>query len=186
MIHESIQWAAQAMGAKLTSPSQNASFQGVSTDTRELKTGELFFCLMGERDGHEFAETAQQNKAAALVMDQAHRPLAEKLSAQLPILVVADTLLALGDLAHAWRKRFSLPLLALTGSNGKTTTKELIRSVLETKFRTLATEATILERLKAPMSGEVNLPVPLGVLRVPFSPVKLEAHSCTKKSHLLI
>ncbi|MBI5450546.1 MAG: UDP-N-acetylmuramoyl-tripeptide--D-alanyl-D-alanine ligase [Gammaproteobacteria bacterium] len=97
----------------------------ISTDTRNLKGGELFVALTGERfDGHTFAEQAIAGGARALLVD--HR-----LAVAIPQIVVADTRRALGRIAAAWRSHFSLPVIAVTGSNGKTTVKEMIASILE-------------------------------------------------------
>lgn len=133
MIHGNIAWAAAAMKGRLEG--ESLSFEGASTDTRELKAGNLFFCLVGQRDGHDFAATAAECGAVALVVDQAH-----SVTAKIPKLVVGDTLRALGDLAQAWRRKFPIPVLGITGSNGKTTTKELVKCVLQTRYRTLATD----------------------------------------------
>lgn len=140
MIHESIKWAAQAMHGQLHGT--DVPFTGVSTDTRALRRGEIFFCLMGSRDGHEFIGQAVSQSAAAVVIDKNHvgSDMARRASTTI---VVEDTLHALGDLAHAWRKRFSIPIVAIAGSNGKTTTKELTRSVLSTRYRVLATEGNL-------------------------------------------
>lgn len=128
------------MGGELLGDSGGTSFSGVSTDTREMKRGNLFFCLVAGRDGHEFAPQARSQGAPAVVVDRSHHAEKNVDAAGGPTLVVEDTLRALGDLAHAWRKRFAIPILALTGSNGKTTTKELIKAVLGTRYRVMATE----------------------------------------------
>jgi UDP-N-acetylmuramoyl-tripeptide--D-alanyl-D-alanine ligase len=140
VIKETLHWAAQVMGGELLGDSAAAEFTGVSTDTREMKMGNLFFCLVAGRDGHEFVPQARAQGAAAVVIDRSHqRQKSVDLSGS-PTLVVEDTLKALGDLAHAWRRRFAIPILALTGSNGKTTTKELLKAVLTTRYRVMATE----------------------------------------------
>jgi UDP-N-acetylmuramoyl-tripeptide--D-alanyl-D-alanine ligase len=126
------------MGAELNG--LDADFSNVSTDTRHLKAGEIFFCLIGARDGHEFISQAEARGAAALVVDESH---AAGLKSSLPCLVVPDTLTALGDLAHAWRMKFSIPVVGIAGSNGKTTAKELTRAVLSTRYRVLATEGNL-------------------------------------------
>ena len=127
--------AALAMSATLAGESATASttFNAVSTDSRAVAAGELFIALRGENfDGHEFVAAARERGAvAAVVAADAAESLA---SVGLPLLVVADTRLALGALAAHWRSRFTLPLIAVTGSNGKTTTKEMIASILKTAF----------------------------------------------------
>lgn len=124
--------AAQAISATLIGGegAANVTFCGVSTDSRKIEAGQLFIALRGENfDGHEFLETAIASGAvAALVASDALASLNE---IALPLLVVEDTRLALGRLAAAWRSRFVLPLIAVTGSNGKTTSKEMIASILQ-------------------------------------------------------
>lgn len=104
----------------------DASFDGVSTDSRNVAAGNLFVALRGDRfDAHEFLHQVAERKVAAIVV--------EKLPADLnvPALVVPDTRLALGQIAHYWRQQFTLPLIGVTGSNGKTTVKEMIAAILD-------------------------------------------------------
>ncbi|KAB2837600.1 UDP-N-acetylmuramoyl-tripeptide--D-alanyl-D-alanine ligase [bacterium] len=140
MIQETLQWAADAMGGSFHGSHPEAEFRGVCTDTRALKPGEVFFCLVGERDGHNFAAQAVDAGAACVVADEFHRASLESLPARAQAVLVKDTLRALGDLARAWRRRFAVPIVAVAGSNGKTTTKELTKAVLETRIKILATE----------------------------------------------
>jgi UDP-N-acetylmuramoyl-tripeptide--D-alanyl-D-alanine ligase len=102
-------------------------FDAVSSDTRNIARGDLFVALRGERfDGSTFvADAAKAGAVAALV--NADSPVAD---APIPVLYVADTRLALGKLAAYWRNRFDIPLIAVTGSNGKTTVKEMLASIL--------------------------------------------------------
>jgi len=111
----------------------NPTFCGVSTDSRAIASGELFVALRGEYfDGHQFVAAAKARGAAAALVDA---QAAEDLQALgLPLIRVADTRLALGALAADWRARFSLPLIAVTGSNGKTTTKEMLSSIMKAAF----------------------------------------------------
>ena len=131
-----LQTAAQAVNGRLLG--DNAAFVGVSTDTRSVRAGELFIALCGERfDAHEFIATARERGAvAALVSENSlnHPAVVAVAASGYPLLAVADTRLALGALAGAWRARFSLPLLAVTGSNGKTTSKEMLFSILAAAF----------------------------------------------------
>ena len=101
----------------------------VHTDTRTLEPGDLFVALRGERfDGGQFlAQAASQGAVAALCEPASQDLLAE---AGLPGMIVPDAKAALGALAHAWRKQFSLPLIAVTGSNGKTTVTQMIAAIL--------------------------------------------------------
>lgn len=117
--------AMQAFGDVL--PGQDVSLKGVSTDSRTVFEGQLFVCLTGESfDGHAFAEQAVDSGAAAIVSD---RPMPD-LEARVPILLVRDTLEALGLLAGAWRLRSEATVVAVTGSAGKTTVKEMLAAIL--------------------------------------------------------
>ncbi|MEO7494290.1 MAG: UDP-N-acetylmuramoyl-tripeptide--D-alanyl-D-alanine ligase [Massilia sp.] len=109
-------------GARMTA---DAAFEGVSTDSRSVAAGALFVALRGERfDAHDFLPAIGERGVAAVVAEQLPPGFA------LPALVVPDTLVALGQLANSWRRGFALPLIGVTGSNGKTTVKEMIASIL--------------------------------------------------------
>ncbi len=100
------------------------AFQGISTDTRTIQPGNLFIALEGEHfDGHLFLEEAARKGASAAM-------ISKKLPCPIPTLRVKDTVAALGQLATCWRERFNIILIALTGSHGKTTTKNLIQQIL--------------------------------------------------------
>jgi len=115
--------AASLPGAKLVGD-RSIAFARVHSDTRGLRPGDLFVALRGDRfDAHDFLPQA---KAAGAVAALAERGLAE---AGLPGLEVADSRLALGQLAAAWRQRFNLPLVAVTGSNGKTTVTQMVAAI---------------------------------------------------------
>jgi len=109
-------------------------FYGISTDSRQVFKGNLFIALKGEKfDGHDFIPKAIEHGAAGvLVHDEAqiNQVLVDRTVA---VIKVADTLTALGDLAHEWRKRFSIPVIGLTGSSGKTTTKEMLAAIIGRK-----------------------------------------------------
>jgi UDP-N-acetylmuramoyl-tripeptide--D-alanyl-D-alanine ligase len=117
--------AAKVLQAKVAGA--DIAFEGVSTDTRALKRGNLFVALRGERyDGHCFLAMAADAGAAAAMVDRG----AGEVRTPLPLIIVDDTRLALGRLAAHWRGRFSMPLVALTGSSGKTTVKEMLAAIL--------------------------------------------------------
>ncbi len=121
----------------------------VHTDSRSLQAGDLFVALKGERfDANDFLADARAAGAAAAI---AHRGLAE---AQLAGLEVADTRLALGQLAAAWRGQFSLPLIAVTGSNGKTTVTQMIAAILRAHRpeQTLATQGNLNNDIGLPLT----------------------------------
>ena len=119
---------AAAVGGRLLGA--DVLLDGVSTDTRAIPSGVLFIALRGERfDAHDFLAQAMESGAAALLVASE-----EKVPAQASAVVVDDTRLALGRLAAAWRAEFAVPVIAVTGSNGKTTTKEMIAAILSAQF----------------------------------------------------
>ena len=113
--------AAEAEAATLGRTSQGFAVSGLSIDTRTLKEGDLFVALKGARDGHDFVEAAFAAKAGAALVN---RPVT---NARGPLLTVADTQRGLEDLARAARARSNAKIVAVTGSAGKTTTKEMLR-----------------------------------------------------------
>ena len=119
-------------------------FHGVSTDSRAIKEGNLFVALKGEKfDGHDFAETAiKEGVSGILIQDEGTIPRG-RADQKTAVVKVADTLVALGDLAHHWRKKFSIPVIGLTGSSGKTTTKEMITAITGRVKKTLKTEGNL-------------------------------------------
>ncbi|QOJ24769.1 MAG: UDP-N-acetylmuramoyl-tripeptide--D-alanyl-D-alanine ligase [Gammaproteobacteria bacterium] len=145
-----VQEAAQVLHAEWSG--HDVLFTGVSTDSRTLKEGDLFVALSGERfDGSKFVGSAKEKGAVAAMIP--HTASGDALAAGIPLLHVEDARLALGQLAAHWRSRFVLPLIGVTGSNGKTTVKEMIAAILrhtaaggEDKIRTdqvLATEGNL-------------------------------------------
>ena len=121
-----------------------------STDSRRVHRGELFVALAGERfDAHQFLDDVAAAGAAAVVAEP--KRLRESWK-HLPVIAVADTRVALGRLAVRYRRDFSATMIAVAGSNGKTTTKELIASVLRQKFPTLASEASFNNDIGVPLT----------------------------------
>ncbi len=117
--------AAMAINAKLFG--KDAEFTGVGTDSRDVTKGQLFVALKGENfDGHDYAALAIEQGAAAVLVS--NPSLGVK-----PAIVVDDTYQALGALASYWRAKFAIPFVAITGSNGKTTVKEMITAILAAK-----------------------------------------------------
>ncbi|HTJ96979.1 MAG TPA: UDP-N-acetylmuramoyl-tripeptide--D-alanyl-D-alanine ligase [Rhodocyclaceae bacterium] len=110
-----------------------AEYTAVSTDSRSIKPGEMFIALRGENfDGHAFVRDVLQKQAACALVD--HAWLAENPNEDLPLLVVDETRAAFASLAAAWRATFTIPLIGVVGSNGKTTVKEMIASILAAEF----------------------------------------------------
>ncbi len=106
-----------------------AAFAGVSTNSKTAAAGNLFVALRGERfDAHDFLAEVAAKGVAAVVVEK----LPEGLN--IPAMVVPDTRIALGEIARHWRRQFSLPVIGVTGSNGKTTVKEMIASILAAEF----------------------------------------------------
>jgi UDP-N-acetylmuramoyl-tripeptide--D-alanyl-D-alanine ligase len=108
------------------------TFCGVSTDSRSVADGELFVALRGDNfDGHDYVALPPRAARPPPWLPPTPRLLG---ALDLPLVQVAETRLSLGALAADWRCRFTLPLIAVTGSNGKTTTKEMIASILKAAF----------------------------------------------------
>jgi UDP-N-acetylmuramoyl-tripeptide--D-alanyl-D-alanine ligase len=146
--------AAAALGARTSGG--DMLFTGVSTDSRSIRTGDLFVALRGERfDGHDFLKAAAAAGAAAAMVDAAYRG-----EYPLPALVVGDTRRSLGDLARYWRARFAPTLIAITGSNGKTTVKEMLATILR---RHAGEEAVLATR--GNLNNDIGLPLTLLGLR---------------------
>lgn len=119
----------------------------VSTDTRNLPKDCVFFALHGANfDGNEFAQQALEQGARLAVIDNPEYVLPQG------TLLVEDTLLALQDLARAWRRELGLPIIGITGTNGKTTTKELLATVLSTKFKIHYTQGNLNNQIGVPLT----------------------------------
>jgi len=132
------------LGAELLGA--DAAFTRVVTDSRTLQPGDLFVALKGDNfDGHGFV-------AAALAAGAAGAIVSRRVDCALPQLVVADTLAALQDYAAHWRRRFDLPVVAVTGSNGKTTTKQLLASVFAARGPVLATQGNLNNHIGVPLT----------------------------------
>jgi UDP-N-acetylmuramoyl-tripeptide--D-alanyl-D-alanine ligase len=153
----SLREASAATGAKAVG--SDARFLSVSTDSRTLSRGALFVALRGERlDGHRFVDAARKRGAIAAMVDDESKSTPE--GSGIPLLIVGDTRLALSRLAAHWRARFDIPLIAVTGSNGKTTVKEMIAAILRAHFgaaQVLATEGNL--------NNDIGLPLTLLNLR---------------------
>lgn len=128
-------------------PEANPLIQGVATDSRKVKPGDLFVALTGPRfDGNEFAAQAAQQGAVAML---AGRSVA---SSPIPVIVVADTRLSLGALARHWRGKLDVTVVAVTGSNGKTTVKEMLARILSQRGDVLATEGNLNNDIGVPLT----------------------------------
>ena len=144
--------AVAAVGGRLHG--HDVVFDSVATDTRTLTPGALFVALQGDRfDGHHFvAEAARQGAVAALV-HRAPGPAAPRL----PHIVARNTRAALGQLAHHWRAKFAIPLVALTGSSGKTTVKEMLAGIL----RCACADAAAVLATRGNLNNDIGVPLML-------------------------
>jgi UDP-N-acetylmuramoyl-tripeptide--D-alanyl-D-alanine ligase len=121
-------------------------FTAVSTDTRTLEPGALFVALKGLNfDGHDFVQTAKEKGAVAALVGH-------EVNVDLPQVVAKDPLAALSAFARDWRSRFSFPVIGITGSNGKTTTKELVASILQPLGATLVTRGNLNNHIGVPLT----------------------------------
>ncbi|BAZ43314.1 UDP-N-acetylmuramoylalanyl-D-glutamyl-2, 6-diaminopimelate--D-alanyl-D-alanyl ligase [Chondrocystis sp. NIES-4102] len=120
------------------------SVVGITTDSRTIKAGELFVALKGENfDGHDFINTAAEGGASAVIVSDPQ-------DIAIPQFIVRDTLKAYQQIAQWWRDRFDIPVIGITGSVGKTSTKELIAAVLETQGKVLKTEGNFNNEIGVP------------------------------------
>ncbi len=150
--------AARAIPAELRG--EDRAFEAVSTDTRTLGPQALFVALKGDRfDGHAFLEQAARQQAAGALVQKSGLGAGSP-GQGLPLLVVDDSRQALGKLAAYWRSRFSMPLVALTGSNGKTTVKEMLASIL----RAAGAGDTVLAT-RGNLNNDIGVPLTLLELR---------------------
>lgn len=143
----------EATGGKLLAKGKEQPFLGISTDSRTLRPGELFVSLVGENfDGHRFVEEAASSGAAGAVVAFTEAESLAIQSLQIPVIGVSDTLRAFGDLASFWRNRYSIPVVAITGSNGKTTTKEMVAAILSRSWKVLKNHGTFNNLVGVPLT----------------------------------
>lgn len=163
--------AARAIDGALRGP--NAWFSGVSTDSRSLAPGDLFVAIKGDKfDGHDFVSQAFDRGAAAAIVavDRAAEVAAAmRNAAAQTMLCVADPIKALGALAKFWRRRFSLPVAGIVGSNGKTTVKEMTAAILRIEFGADHVLATV-----GNLNNEIGLPLTMLRLRSAHAAAAIE------------
>jgi UDP-N-acetylmuramoyl-tripeptide--D-alanyl-D-alanine ligase len=149
MDSRSLKFVADACAGELRSGSPGLLVRRVCSDSRQAQAGDLFFAITGDRfDGHDFLADAARKGVAAVVTGR------ERVPAELPcaVIVVDDPRQALGRLAGRYREDFTLPVIAVGGSNGKTTTKELVASVLGQSLRTIWSEASFNNDIGVPLT----------------------------------
>jgi len=134
---------------------KNFTCTGVSTDSRTVQQGDLFIAIRGATfDGHNFITKAVESGARAIIADTkwADGNVILLSSLTVPRLIVEDTIHALGQLAYLYRRRFKLPVVVIGGSNGKTTTKDMIAAVLRSKYNLLSTEGNLNNHIGVPQT----------------------------------
>ena len=152
MIEMKIEECLKAIGGELVSGAATKVFRGVSIDSRTLKKDELVFCIRGDRlDGHDFIKEAQNKKAAAIILSDGSNVISRR--GEVPIVVrVDDTLEALQELARFHREKMSMRVVGITGTNGKSTTKEMTAAITEKKFKTIKTRGNLNNHIGLPLN----------------------------------
>ena len=144
-----LQQAADWCGGRVDPKYAGVTFLGANNDSRKIQPGQLFIALQGERDGHDFVPKALENGAAAV--------LCTHCDGDYPAIVVEDTRIALGDIAQGERKRIGMKVVGVTGSVGKSTTKEMIACVLGGTYRVG----------KTPVNHNNDIGMPMAILSMP-------------------
>jgi UDP-N-acetylmuramoyl-tripeptide--D-alanyl-D-alanine ligase len=138
-------------GAKLLRDNPGVTISNISKDTRTIRPGDLYIGLRGENfDGNIFASQAIEKGAAAVLLDSPEE--AQKLTGSVPVLLAENSLTALTNLAAAWRAKLNLKVLGITGSSGKTSTKEFAAAVLSSKFKVVKTQGNLNNHIGVPLS----------------------------------
>ena len=152
MIEMKVEECLKAIGGELVSGVGTKVFRGVSIDSRTLKKDELFICIHGDKfDGHDFIEEVQNKKAAAVILSDGSNVISRRGGG--PIVVrVDDTLEALQELARFHREKMSMRVVGITGTNGKSTTKEMTAAITEKKFKTIKTRGNLNNHIGLPLN----------------------------------
>ncbi len=149
-VNEIVKWT----GGRLSRGRGDASVAGISTDTRTLKKGELFVALSGENfDGHKFINEALKKGACGVVVEKGRNTAVTQARRDACVIETRNTFLFLQKLAHAYKKKFSVQTIAVTGSSGKTTTKDFIAAMLSQKYNVL--------KAKKSYNNEIGVPLTL-------------------------
>ena len=152
MIEMKVEECLRAIGGKNSSGVGDKFFRGVSIDSRTLKKGELFVCIQGDRfDGHNFIKEAQDKQAAAIVLSEESEM--GRVRGKTPVVIrVKNTLKALQELALFYRKKMPVKVIGITGTNGKSTTKEMTAAITEKKFKTIKTKGNLNNHIGLPLN----------------------------------
>ena len=149
MSNITLRQAAQWCGGRVDEKYADVTFLGANIDSRKIRPGELFIALVGERDGHDYIPMALEKGAAAV--------LCSRECGDIPAIIVEDPRLALGDIARQERLRLGMKVVGVTGSVGKSTTKEMIAKVLSSAYRVE----------KTPVNHNNDLGMPMAILSMP-------------------
>ena len=137
--------------AEIFNPDGIKPVKNVTIDSRKVKKGSLFIAIKGKRfDGHRFVRTAVQNGASVLMINR--KRISEFDDIDLPIITVKNTTKALGEIAKIWRKKLNAKIIGLTGSNGKTSTKDMLATLLNEKFKVNKTESNNNNHIGVPLT----------------------------------
>lgn len=153
MIELPLKEIAGLLRARVIRGDPSGEVRGVSTDSRTVQAGNLFVALLGPRfDGHEFVAAAVERGAAGAVVSREVSLPSGDSGSGVPLFLVVNTLEALQNLARIWRDRLGIPVVAVTGSNGKTTTKEMISAVLGSRFQVRKTRGNLNNLIGLPLT----------------------------------
>ena len=134
--------------SKITGKFLKTPVRGIVTDSRECQEGDLYIALAGERvDGHRFLETVNNLGATAALVSNSDQSISK-----MQQIVVGDPLKTIGRIARHWRRQFDIPIIGITGSNGKTSTKELLSHILESNFKVHATQGNFNTSIGLPLT----------------------------------
>ena len=137
--------------AVIYEPDKYKSVTSVSIDTRSIKKNSLFVAIKGKNfDGHNYINEAVRKGASAIVAQ--YKKVNELDNIKVPIIAVRNTQTAYGEIAKIWRNKFSTKVISITGSNGKTTTKEILSHLLESKFKVHKTVANNNNQIGVPLT----------------------------------
>jgi UDP-N-acetylmuramoyl-tripeptide--D-alanyl-D-alanine ligase len=152
MIQRTLQQICTMMiDSELRTDVNSISIKGVSTDTRTIQEGNLFVPIIGKNyDGHEYVQQAYELGAVAVLWQRDHTLMPDL--DEIPVILVDDTLLALQQLASSYRKQLPVRVIGITGSNGKTSTKDMVASVMASRFRVLKTKGNLNNHIGLPQT----------------------------------
>ncbi len=142
----------EAVGGEIIAGNENVEFSGISIDSRNVQKGGLFIAIKGEKkNGHQFIEEAIKKGALAIILSERGDEI-KSLKNSLGIIKVGDTLKALQNIAFHQRKKFNIPVIGITGSNGKSTVKEMAAFILSTKYKVLKNKGNLNNHIGLPLS----------------------------------